>query len=160
MQPFTLQDEAWVMEKQSSGSYKEAWGFALAQLIGNTTPANVDFIEERIGRILSPKIYNDVISVLRVQAKQIKQDSITTRFEPRFVEYEPRENKVFVYGYSFTKGLSNRNENRAERTYEFVIAVSSYLPVVDYITTYEGRPQTKKVLERLQNRENAKRERD
>lgn len=153
IQPFTLHDEAWVTEDESSSGYKEAWGFALAQLIGNVTPASVGFIKERIDRLLSPAIYNDVISVLEVQAQQIRNDRVSIRFEPRFVEYEPTSEKVFVYGYSFTKGMSNESEIRTDRTYEFEIAVSNYIPVIDFMDTYEGRPRTKDVLERLQRRE-------
>jgi conjugal transfer pilus assembly protein TraE len=153
MQPFTLHDEAWVTEDASSVNYKEAWGFALAQLFGNVTPANVDFIKDRIDRLLSPAIYNEVINVLEVQSQQIKNDRVSIRFEPRFVEYEESSGKVFVYGYSFTKGMSNEAEIRTDRTYEFEIAISNYIPVIDFMDTYEGRPRTTEVLERLQRRE-------
>lgn len=153
IKPFTLHDEAWVTENESSQGYKEAWGFALAQLFGNVTPSNVGFIKERIERLLSPAIYNDVISVLEVQSQQIRNDRVSIRFEPRFVEYEPKSDKVFVYGYSFTKGMSKDSEVRTDRTYEFEIAISNYVPVIDFMDTYEGRPRTEDVLERLQRRE-------
>ena len=48
IQPFTLHDEAWVTEDDSSQGYKEAWGFALAQLFGNVTPSNVGFIKDHV----------------------------------------------------------------------------------------------------------------
>lgn len=38
IQPFTLTEEAWVTKSNASQSYKEAWGFAFAQLLGNVTP--------------------------------------------------------------------------------------------------------------------------
>jgi conjugal transfer pilus assembly protein TraE len=150
IQPFTLNDEAWVTDNDSSSNYKEAWGFALAQLLGNVTPSNVNFIRARIEHMLSPAIYNDVIRILEVQAQQIKNDRVTIRFEPRFVEYEPKSRRTFVYGYSFSKGMSSAPEKRIERTYEFDIAVSNYIPVIDFIDTYQGRPKTIDVLERLQ----------
>ncbi len=153
IQPFSLHDEAWVTNDASSVGYKEAWGFALAQLIGNVTPSNVGFIKERIERMLSPAIYNDVISVLEVQSQQIKNDRVSMRFEPRFVEYESKSKKVFVYGYSFTKGMSSESEKRIDRTYEFTIAISNYIPIIDFMTTYEGRPRTEGVIDRLQRRE-------
>ncbi|MCB5162643.1 type IV conjugative transfer system protein TraE [Marinomonas algarum] len=152
IQPFTLKNEAWVTEANASQSYKEAWGFALAQLLGNVTPTNVDFIKERLAGLLSPKIYSDVMSAIDVQAQEIRLDRVTIRFEPRFVEYEKDSEKVFVYGTSFTKGLSKDSEISTDRTYEFDIAVSNYIPVVDFIDTYKGRPRTEKVLERLRSR--------
>jgi conjugal transfer pilus assembly protein TraE len=159
IQPFTLHDEAWVTEDDSSQGYKEAWGFALAQLFGNVTPSNVGFIKDRIDRLLSPAIYNDVINVLEMQSQQIRNDRVSIRFEPRFVEYEPKSEKVFVYGYSFTKGMSNESEVRTDRTYEFEIAISNYIPVIDFMDTYEGRPRTEDVLERLLRREERRSER-
>lgn len=153
IQPFTLTDESWITQNQASVGYKEAWGFALSQLIGNVTPSNVSYIKEHIDRLLSPAIYNDVMTVLDVQAKQIREDRVTIRFEPRFSEYEPKTNKVFIYGYSFTRGSAKSSEIRSERTYEFTIAISNYIPVIDFMDTYKGRPRTVKVLEKLQRTE-------
>jgi conjugal transfer pilus assembly protein TraE len=150
IQPFTLTDEAWVTDSDSSSNYKEAWAFALAQLLGNVTPSNVSFIRARIEHLLSPAIYNDVIKILEVQAQQILNDRVTIRFEPRFVEYEPKSRRTFVYGYSFSRGMSSAPEKRTERTYEFDIAISNYIPVIDFIDTYQGRPKTVDILERLQ----------
>lgn len=135
---------------------KEAWGFAFAQLLGNVTPGTVDFVKERITPLLSPSIYQDVIDAIEIQAQQIKNDRVTMRFEPRFVEYEPKSDKVFVYGYSYVKGASS-NEERSERSYEFAIKISNYAPVLDYIDTYVGKPRTKTVLEQLQRKEENRR---
>lgn len=159
IQPWTLNDDAWVTADAASASYKEAWGFALATLFGNVTPANVDFIKERIELLLSPSIYNEVMDVLEMQSQQIKIDRVTIRFEPRFVEYEPKTGKVFVYGNSFTRGVARDKEDRSERTYEFELSISNYLPVLEHLDTYEGRPRTESVLERLQRREERQKER-
>ncbi|WP_079829477.1 TraE/TraK family type IV conjugative transfer system protein [Salmonella enterica] len=125
IQPFTLTEEAWVTKSNASQSYKEAWGFAFAQLLGNVTPGTVDFVKERITPLLSPSIYQDVIDAIEIQAQQIKNDRVTMRFEPRFVEYEPKSDKVFVYGYSYVKGASS-NEERSERSYEGTVANSRW----------------------------------
>jgi len=159
IQPYTLTDEAWVTSDESSSSYKEAWGWAVATLLGNVTPSNVDFIKERLSPILSPRIYNDVIDALEMQAREIKVDRVTMRFEPRFIEYEHDSGKVFVYGNSFVRGVARSGESRGERTYEFDIAISNYLPVIDHMSTYEGRPKTTSVLQRLQQREERAKER-
>jgi len=149
IQPYTLSEDAWITKTQSSTSYKEAWGFAFAQLLGNVTPGNVDFIKERIIPLLSPNIYQSTLDAIEIQAKQIKNNRVTMRFEPRFVEYEPISNKVFIYGYSFVKGTSSK-AIRSERSYEFSIKISNYMPVFDYIDTYLGKPHTKKILERIE----------
>ncbi|MBS9424199.1 TraE/TraK family type IV conjugative transfer system protein [Photorhabdus caribbeanensis] len=156
IQPFTLTEEAWVTKNNASQSYKEAWGFAFAQLLGNVTPRTVDFVKERISPLLAPNIYQDVIDVIEIQAQQIKNDRVSMRFEPRFVEYEIKSDKVFVYGYSYIKGASS-NEERSERTYEFVVKIANYAPVLDYIDTYAGKPRTTTVLEQLKRREETQR---
>ena len=66
--------------------------------------------------MLSPEIYQDVIDAIEIQSKQIKEDRVTMRFEPRFVEYEEKSDKVFAYGYSYVKGASSQQEERGERT--------------------------------------------
>ncbi len=152
IQPMTLSEEAWVSKHQASASYKQAWGFFLAQLTGNITPSTVNFIKARIGPLLSPAIYQQVIDTIEVQAKQIQNDRVTMRFEPRLVEYETDSDKVFVYGYSFEKGASSQ-EQRSERTYEYVIKVAHYLPLIERIDTYIGQPRTQKVLAQRQREE-------
>jgi len=156
LQPFTLTEEAWVTKSNAAQSYKEAWGFAFAQLLGNVTPGTVDFVKERITPILSPSIYQDVMDAIEIQSSQIRNDRVSMRFEPRSVEYEPKSDKVFVYGYSYVKGASS-DEQRSERCYEFVIKISHYAPVLDYIDTYAGKPHTKSVLEQLKRKEEMRR---
>lgn len=64
MQPVTLVEEAWVTQNKSSQSYQEAWGLYLAQVLGNVTPATVTFLKERLGPLLSPDIFPEVMEVI------------------------------------------------------------------------------------------------
>ena len=150
--PFTLTEEAWVGQKSASRSYIEAWGFAYALMLGNVTPATAEFIAERIKPFLAPRIYQEVLDLLHVQAQQIKDDRISIRFEPRTVEYEFGRNKTFIYGYSYIKGATGQ-EQRTERTYEFELSINRYAPMIHYLETYSGRPRTKSFNERLDRRE-------
>lgn len=159
LQPETLGSEAWITKADSSESYKESWGLFLAQMTGNITPANVDFLKDRLKPLLSPAVYSDIIDTLEIQAQNIKNDRITMRFEPRFVEYENTTDKVFVYGYSFVKGATG-DEERKERTYEYRIRISNYAPMILDMNTYVGKPRTERVLEQLQKQEDVRRKRD
>lgn len=151
LEPYTLSQQAWVTEKEASRSYKEAWGLFLAQLMGNTTPQTVDFVKKRLGPLLAPSIYQQVMEAMDQQALQIKEDRVTIRFEPRFVSYEPDTDKVFVYGYSYERGPTGA-ERRRERTYEYSIKISNYAPIITNIQTYTGKPRTKKVLEQMESK--------
>lgn len=155
MKPVTLVEDAWVGSDDASVSYKEAWGHYLATLLGNVTPSSVTFIKERLGPILSPKIYNHVMELLESQSVQIINDRVTLRFEPRYVEYEDKTKKIFVYGYSFMKAV-NTQEKRTERTYEFTLRINNYLPTLEFMDLYDGQPKTEEVIEKIKQREAAR----
>ena len=149
IKPYTLNEDAWVSQNQSSQSYKESWGMLLASLTGNVTPGSVGFVKERIEPVLSPQIYRDVMEALEMQAISIRRDRVTMRFEPRAVEYEPETDVVYVYGNSYVQGATG-DPIREERTYEYVIDIRNYAPVVTHIETYSGRPRTERVRQQME----------
>ena len=112
------------------------------------TPANVDFISERLSPLLDPKIYHRVMDSLDSNARTLKEQRIAIRFEPRRVVYEKSTGKVFVTGYSYTReGSSLSNEKRQERTYEFTLKIDNYAPLIVSLDTYQGIAGTRDVLE-------------
>lgn len=121
--------------------YSETWGLALAQLLGNVTPGNADFVKRAIAPLLAPSIYQDTMNALFRQVEQIKLDRVSTRFDPREVIYEPKTGKVFVTGYSVAAGPAGKEE-RATRSYEFIVHVHNYQPFVTHLDTYHGVPHT------------------
>ena len=148
IKPWTLTVDAQVTRNAASRSYLKSWGFALAQLLGNVTPANVDFIYDRLAPLLDPKIYHRVMDSLDANARTLKEQRIAIRFEPRRVTYEKSTGKVFVTGYSFMReGSSLSNEKRQERTYEFLSKIDNYAPVILSLDTYQGTAGTRDVLE-------------
>lgn len=146
LQPPTLAREAWVSREGASQSYKEAWGFCLAQLVGNVTPSSLEFVKERLQPLLAPTVYQEVMDEMHMQAQQITKDRLSLRFEPKSVEYESETNKVFVCGSSFENGVGGRSEHRSDRTYEFVITINNYGPLITSISTYSGPPRTVEAL--------------
>ncbi|MGL4985275.1 MAG: hypothetical protein ACRC5N_11345, partial [Plesiomonas sp.] len=91
-----------------------------------------------------------VIDAVEIQSKQIKDDRVSMRFEPRSIEYEQATNKVFAYGFSFVKGSSTAQEQRAERTYELIIEIANYAPTLQYLETYTGKPKSATMLRQLE----------
>lgn len=156
LQPVTLGVDATITKNKASKSYKEAWGLFFAQMTGNITPDNVGFFKERLKPMLSPQIYIEVIDTIEMQAKDIEDDRITMRFEPRLVEYEMSTDKVFVYGYSFVKG-SDGVEDRKERTYEYRLKIDNYAPMIVDLNTYEGKPRSERVLLQIEKLEQNRR---
>lgn len=148
IQPPTLSKSAEVAKAQASQSYLEAWGLLLAELMGNVTPGNVSFIRVAIEPLLTPQVYQQVIDVLEVQARQIREDRVTLKFQPRKVEYELATGHVFVTGYSLVSGAVG-DERRQTRTYEFDIVIEQYRPRLNWMDTYEGAARTKRIRDKL-----------
>lgn len=163
IQPWTLSADAQITESSASESYIEAWGLALAELLGNVQPGSVGFIADRLRPLLAPEIYHQVMDGLHQNAEELRDDRVAMRFEPRTVRFEKSTGRVFVSGMSYVRqGTSLEGEQHSQRTYEFGIRIAHYAPLVTYISTYEGRPKTADVLVREQNKEQqaAERERD
>jgi len=159
IKPVTLGVDAWITKNNSSESYKEAWGLYFAQMAGNITPSSVSFFTERLKPMLSPQIYIEVIDSLQMQAKNIEDDRITMRFEPRVVEYEKTTDKVFVYGYSFVKGTTG-DEEKNEITYEYRLKLDNYAPMIIDLNTYVGKPRSENVLLQIEKLEQSRRKKN
>jgi conjugal transfer pilus assembly protein TraE len=151
LQPVTLTDDAWVEENAASESYKTGWGAYLGMLMGNITPNKLSFIKDRLEPLLAPEIYTETMLAYEAQAKDLRDNRIALRFELRSVDYEPKTDKIFAYGYRYATGSGSKEEQRSERTYEFQIRVRKYTPEITSINTYEGKPRTQKML-RMMNR--------
>ena len=157
IQPWTLSEDAQVTRDDASRSYLEAWGFALAELVGNVTPGNVGFVSDRLKPILDPKVYHIVLEGLESNARTLVDERITMRFEPRRVTFEKSTGKVYVFGYSFVRqGTSFETERREPRTYEFTMKIANYAPLLMAIDTYEGTPRTRDVVEKEKERDSAR----
>lgn len=159
MQPVTLTEEAQITSRAASASYHEAWALFLSTLLGNVTPDNSDFIRERVGSLLSPKIYSEVMSIIEEQSMIISKDRVSVRFEPRYVLYEQESGHVYVNGNSFIKDATTK-ETREESTYEFRIRIQNYQPTIEFINLYTGKPRSEKVLLQMQQREAKIKERE
>lgn len=155
--PPNLMEEANISVDDANKSYLESWAVYLSMLLGNVTPANVDFLKQAVGPHLDTAVYQDVMDILEIQAMDIKLDNIKRRFEQQYIETEGR--KTFVFGYTYTETLDGK-ETRQEATFEYMIKIKNYKPIVAYIDTYNSRPRNAKVLATMERREQARKERE
>lgn len=146
IKPYTLTEEAWITQDMASEEYQEAMALFFAELLGNVTPATVDFIKHRIDPMLAASIRQDVISTLTDQAQTIKTEQVAISFSPRSVLYERPSGKVFVSGRSKTIGPSG-SEKEENRTFEFKFTTVDYLPRLTSIDNYSGQPMTQELIE-------------
>jgi conjugal transfer pilus assembly protein TraE len=143
--PPNLDKEIEITRNTASSELKESWGLYLAELLGNVTPTNADFIGKAITPLLSAELYRSVMDALSEQVNALKIDRVATSFKPRQVAYEQETGKVFVTGELTTQGPNARAETK-NRTYEFLLAIHNYRPRLDSIDVYVDEPRT---LERL-----------
>lgn len=126
--PPTLEKEATVGARQADRGYVEAWGLFFATLMGNVTPRNIDFVLSNLQRYMAPDIYQEMSQSLIEQAKTIKSGNFAMSFTVQEIVCE-EGGRVKVRGQAMMHGPFGKSQNIA-RTYEMVIAIKNYAPVL------------------------------
>ncbi|MFC0180965.1 TraE/TraK family type IV conjugative transfer system protein [Thorsellia kenyensis] len=138
--PPTLNEQANIEKYSASSEYLTSLALYFSGLVGNVTPGNVSLIESALSPMLSPGIYQHVMDVLHMQSQQIKNDRVTLSFGPRQVEHDVENGKIYVTGYSIVSGIAGES-SRELRTYEFEIKIQNFMPIVMWMSTYQGQPR-------------------
>ena len=147
--PPTLDERVVVSANEASEGYKTAWGVYVAEMMGNITPGNAEFIAEHMDAMFAPQAYRSLSTAIADQLEVIERDRITVRFEPTRVFYEGRTEKVFVTGFFQSSGAGGDGE-RLNRTFEMRVDMRFGRPWVTHFVAYQGLPRTVDALERAQ----------
>lgn len=147
--PPTLDDRVVVSADAASDGYKTAWALYVAQLLGNITPGNADFVGEQISGLFAPAAYRDMSDAFLEQIMAISEDRITVEFEPREVIFEGASEKVFVHGAFRAAGPGGAPDEFA-RTFEMRVDIRFGRPWITHFAAYEDLPRTIEALERAQ----------
>lgn len=151
--PPQLDEKVWVSSNDSAPGYKKAWALSVAQLMGNVSPGNADFIVDVMGSMLEPLAYRRIKEELTQQAEDIKEGSLVVTFEPQSLLHEEETDKVFVYGMTTVQG-PNKVEEVIHRTFEFSVNIAFGSPRISFFDVYEGQPKTQKYLQANQGAHN------
>jgi conjugal transfer pilus assembly protein TraE len=147
--PPTLSEKAEIARKTASTGYKQAWGLYIAELLGNITPNNVDFIIDSLTSMMAP----DLVSKFRVfaatEADKIKKNGITGQYEPRDVRFEKATDKIFITGQQRLDTPGTSAAAPFTRVFEVKISIKQGMPVVTHFDTYAGMPRTQDAVEKL-----------
>lgn len=146
--PPQLAEETAVAQDRASDDYLRSWGMFVADRIGNVTPANVRFTRAALEPLLAPAIYSEVIARLETEIEKVRTDRLSRSFEPHQVILEPARDRVFVNGLMVTGTLLGA-QTRQSVTFEIEMTVRGYRPRIEFITSYEGKPRTQDVVERM-----------
>jgi conjugal transfer pilus assembly protein TraE len=131
----------------ASDGYKAAWALHISQLLGNVKPHSAELVMQAIRPLLASSIHRAVMTALSKQVARIQKERIALVFEPERTAFEADTGKVFVTGKHTTAGPAKETETR-QRTYEYVITVRNYRPVIEHIDVYRGGPRTRAARDR------------
>ena len=120
----------------------------VSMLLGNVNPANADVAKDAIGQLLSPDIFQNVMTVMDDQIHKIRQDRVSMTFEPEKILRDGVQSDLFyVTGRSISEGPTG-DKTRVNRTYEVRVMMKNYRPSVTWVQTYTGSPRTPDVIEK------------
>lgn len=134
-----------ITRNRASAGLKESWALYLADLMGNVTPSNAQFVMERIAPLLDAALYHAVMNNLSEQITALKADQVSLSYRPHQVIYEESSDKVFVTGDQVIHGHDGRPEQR-HRTFEFRFRIKDYRPLLEAIDVYPDEPKTLEAL--------------
>ena len=138
--PQNLDGQGVIANNTASAKIKEAWALTAANLVGNVSPGNVNFIENALEGLLAPSLYHEMLEDIHAQAQSIRDGNISLTFVPAGVYFQASKNLVFVMGDTTITSRFGKPE-RSKKTFEFLIEVENYRPRIVNWKTYKGGPR-------------------
>jgi len=140
IQPPGLDKEAQIAKNDANAAYKKAWGLFVANLLGNVKPGNADFVISTLTPLLAPDLYRSVVDSIQNQAVQIDRERVAASFTAQEILYNPQTNRVYVTGRQTSTGPGSDPVTR-ERTYELVLSIEDYKPMITSLDVYADSPR-------------------
>jgi conjugal transfer pilus assembly protein TraE len=131
-----------VARESAAREVKDAWALYLAELLGNVSPGNAEFLQRALEPLLAPELRRAVTAVMAYQVRKIQRENVTLTYLPRSVLYEPETDRVFVTGAQTSAGPAGKPQARV-RTYDLRVAFRHYRPVVTHLDDYPDEPRTR-----------------
>ncbi len=124
----------------ADATYYKAFGMFIATLIGNITPANVEFVSKSLSGYMDSAVYSDVRKkmIALADSREFRETAGATKFVPTAIAYEPDTNKVFVAGQMTVVTAQSSTKTADDLTYEMVVKMREGRPVITAITSYPG----------------------
>lgn len=138
--PPNLTEEAQIHHDKAQEEIHKAWSLYVAESLGNVTPSTSDFVRTTLDPLLDARIRSEALVILDRQIDRIKRDQVSFSFEPREVQLNPDNGRVYIVGRHYTHAAVG-DATRVNRTYEFKWEFENYLPKLVHINTYEGAPR-------------------
>ncbi|WP_295587249.1 TraE/TraK family type IV conjugative transfer system protein [uncultured Lamprocystis sp.] len=138
--PPALEHAVTIARDAASREAHEAWALYVAELIGNVTPSNADFLLSALDPLLAADLRQDVMRVLQAQVAEIKREQVSMSFQPRELSHDPGNQNIYVTGKHVTMGPGAQPVS-IERTYVLRIVFRNYRPRLTHLEVYPGAPR-------------------
>jgi conjugal transfer pilus assembly protein TraE len=137
--PTTLTETAIVRGNDANPVYKQSWALAMAELVGNINPKNVEFMKDAIVPILSPRLQVDLSRQIDETVTIIRAKNITQIFIVNNMYHNTKNDVIYIWGdkKSF---IGNEAASSVKWTYEFKIGVHNGSPRILHVDQYLGTP--------------------
>lgn len=124
----------------ADATYYKSFGMFVATLIGNITPANVEFVSKSLSGFMDSSVYTDVRKkmIALAASREFRETASATKFVPTAIAFEPDTHKVFVAGQMAVLTAQDTTKASDDLTYEMVIKISEGRPIVTAISSYPG----------------------
>lgn len=142
--PPVINETLEITKEDASINFKKSWGLFIAELIGNVSTTNADFIVKSLNPLLHTSIQSLMKQTLASQVEEIKKEGLIISFEPQQVAYEKSSQKVYITGAQIISGRNGDSVSN-KRTIEVGIRIQNYKPSIFHIDAYNANPKFEKV---------------
>lgn len=148
-----------IVGDQVSEPYKSGFALFAANLAGNVSSKNADFVVKTLKTMFPVQYADEYENQLRAQIAALKARGVTEQFLSLDLIYNKAADTVWVYGDKRTISKKSGSQTTMKWTYEIRIAASNGYPKILHFVQYAGAPNTKGRMNDLRiERENEKKD--
>ncbi|GGP59067.1 hypothetical protein GCM10009347_26850 [Shewanella algicola] len=126
----------------ANASFKRGHAIAFAELIGNISKSNINFVKERFLSAATPNLRDQFEEEIDRQIAIISARKLKQRFIIDDIYFDEYQDVVWIWGAREIT-LPGQSPMTKTWTYEFRIGVSSGMPKISYFKQYPGKPNTR-----------------
>ncbi|BDQ68376.1 MULTISPECIES: TraE/TraK family type IV conjugative transfer system protein [Shewanella] len=126
----------------ANASFKKGHATAFAELIGNISKTNINFVKERFLASSTPYLREQFQEEIDRQVSIINARKLKQRFVIEDIYFDEYQDVVWIWG-SREITLPGQAPMTKTWTYEFRIGVASGMPKISYFKQYPGKPNTR-----------------
>jgi conjugal transfer pilus assembly protein TraE len=123
-------------------AYYKSWGLYVAEMVGNLTPGNAEFVADSLGRLFAANDYVKVRSAVLANGQTMAQNGVVSFFKADAVVWEPQTQRIFVTGERRQVSPTGVATSVNTVTYQMHVRMVAGQPVLDQFSVYEGPAHT------------------